>query len=217
MWQDFYLARKKRFVIVWPEYLLQRGKKMAREGSATVIMPPVYELYYGGFGHFWRWCKMKEICAAVPGIAKRAGNEFTPTPEELVDRFAALTRRNRLPERLRKDGVEFSNTKIFRYSIDGISFSGTKVPCPEKGTDYPPYSHFELEAGMPYPENLFVTEEWALATLNAIRMGAIAAVDFGEIQLGFPPANKEGLVHLGGKKEGIAVRIPERLFPRKTP
>ena|SRR3989338_2390681 len=162
---------------------------------------------------------MKEICTAVPGIAKLAGNEFAPTPEELVDRFAALTRRNRLPKHLHKDGAEFSKIKIFRYSIDGISFSGTKVPYPEKGTNYPPYSHFELEVGTPYPENLFVTEEWALATLNAIRKGAIAAVDSEEMQLGFPPANKEGLIHLGGKNEHgiILVKNPERLFPKETP
>ena len=62
-----------------------------------IIKPPVYELTL----NFWNWCKLTEICALVPGLARVAEVDFNPTPEELVSRFVALVRPNRIPDHVR--------------------------------------------------------------------------------------------------------------------
>ena len=174
----------------------------------VIVMPPVYELPI----HFWRWCKLNEICVIIPDLANFAGVEFAPTPEDLVSRFAGLVRLNRIPDHIPVEKREEFKKKIFRYSQDGNSFWGTEVPIAGSvppGT-YPPYVDFRLEIGVPYPKELFVPEGWAIDTLRAIRMGSVAAVDLDGMKIGFPPANSNReLIHLEGKKGLCLVKLPK--------
>ncbi|HUC31515.1 MAG TPA: hypothetical protein VMR99_02385 [Candidatus Paceibacterota bacterium] len=155
-------------------------------------MPPVYELMLG----FWRWCKLSEICAVVPGVARIAGNDFAPSPEVLVQRFAALVRPNIIPPHIEGAGKESKAKKIFRYSLTGGELYGPEVPLSEHGQSLPPYRPFALGVGTPYPNGLFVPEGWAIDTLKAIRLGAIAAADFGDVKIGFSPREKGGSFRL---------------------
>ena len=163
-----------------------------------VVMPPVYKLSVG----FWRWCKLKEVCVIVPALAHCAGNDFEPTPEGLINRFAALVRPNRIP-----DGVtprtDWVRKKIFRYSPDGKAFWGTGVGISHT---VPPHTPFSLGIGTPYPEGLFVPEGWVIDTLRAIRLGAVAAGDFGGQLLGFTRPTGGELIHLGGKRTSVIVQ-----------
>lgn len=146
-----------------------------------IVMPPAYEIPapFGGY-----WCKLKDICELVPQIAKLAGNKFNPTPEELVSRFAALTRLNKTA------WPDQKKVKVFRYSKDGNDFWGTDVPLDYgiKTFRHPDDSLcFKLDIRLPYQKKLFVTEEWARATLNAVRRGAVDAVDYGDFKMGSRP------------------------------
>lgn len=175
------------------------------------VMPPVYELELG----FWRWCKLKEICAIIPDIARIAEIDFAPTPEELVSRFAALVRFNRGPnfslfENISQEERIKMKKKIFRYSKDGTNLWGTEVPITQP---QPPYVPFQLDIETPYPKELFVPEGWVIDTLKAIRLGAVAAADFEErkVKVGFPPAKSDrNLITLEGSMGGVAlVKLPE--------
>ncbi|MCX6703070.1 MAG: hypothetical protein NTV02_00030 [Candidatus Zambryskibacteria bacterium] len=145
----------------------------------VVVMPLSYELPLG----FWKWCKISEVCAIVPNLAKLAQMrfEFNPTPEELISNFAALVRPNRLPY---PAGVMNARKKIFRYSLSGNGFSGTEVPT---GEDAPPNKKFEIFPSHCFPQDVFVPEGWVIDTLKAIRRGAISATDRGNYMIGFCP------------------------------
>jgi len=149
--------------------------------TPQVILPPVYELPF----RLRRWCKLSEVCTAATKLSQAAETNFNPTPEELVSCFAALVRPNRLRDHLGEQ------KKIFRYSQDGKGFQGTYVSVNKPGT-------FRLEIEGPYPEELFVPEEWAAETLRAVQAGAVAAADFGGTRIGFsPPSSKRGSFLLG--------------------
>ena len=174
------------------------------------MQPPVYELPI----HFWRWCKLNEICAIIPDLARLNGIEFAPTPEDLVSRFAGLVRLNRIPDHIPVEKKEEFKKKIFRYSRDGNGFWGTEVPITNRKA--PPYIDFRLDIEIPYPKELFVPEGWVIDTLKAIRLGAIAAVDFDGTKIGFPPANSDReLIHLEGKRMLALIRVPECVRPSK--
>ena len=168
-----------------------------------VIKPPVYELSI----NFWNWCKLTEVCALVPELARVAEIDFNPTPEELVSRFAALVRPNRIPDHISEEAKERRKKKIFRYSEAGNGFSGTEVPM--SGPDAPPYVPFQLSIETPYPETLFVPEGWAIDVLYAIRRGAVCAAWWDDIQVGFPPRESgRELINLGGKKGLYLMQAP---------
>ncbi len=171
--------------------------------NCIAVLPPVYELQFG----FWRWCKLKEVCAIIPNLARITETDFSATPEELVSRFAALVRPNRIPEHVPQEKRETMQKKIFRYSEDGSSFWGTEVPI---GHPAPPYVLFQLKIGTPYPEELFVPEVWAIDVLKAVRRGAVAAADFGETKIGFS-SEKSGhnAIYLEGKRQMMLMKVPE--------
>ncbi len=151
---------------------------MQLKNGHIAVMPPVYEIQLG----MWRWCKLGEVCEIVWGLREITGTDFAPTPTDLVSRFAALAKRNRPPNE--KSEKEKWLKKIFRYSHDGIGFWGTEVPTERP---YPPYVPFTLDIGTPYPADLFVPEGWVIDTLKAVRLGAVAAADFGDHKIGFCP------------------------------
>jgi hypothetical protein len=173
----------------------------------VIVMPPVYELSLG----IWQWCNLIEVCAVVPDLAllARIGIEFKPTPEELVSRFAALVRPNRLPWPASAETEDVLKKKLFRYSLAGNGISGREVPMEGSGKA-PPYVPFNLNLGTPYPDDMFVPEGWVIDTLKAIRRGAIAAADFGDIRIGFPPRDsKKTLFIIEGKPGTMLVKMPE--------
>ncbi len=176
--------------------------------APLVILPPVYEL---PSGFFRRWCKLTEVCMVAHQLATATGTGFMPTPAELVSRFAALVRPNRLPKGVpeeKREGME--RKKIFRFSQDGTTFSGTEVPTTHP--EQPPYTHFALTIDVPYPATLFVTERWADETLSAIRSGAVAAADLGTVKFGFRPrGSRKSPIHLGGSVDGgmYCLAIPD--------
>ena len=97
------------------------------------------------------------------------------------------------------------------WGADGIGFWGTPVP----GAPFPPYVQFKLGIGMPYPDGFFVPEGWVIDTLHAIRLGAVAAGDFGGQLLGFPKSKSQlGFIHgreliqLDGKRTPVIVKDP---------
>jgi hypothetical protein len=160
----------------------------------VVIMPPVYELPIG----IWRWCKMNEVCEVVHGVARLGGNDFTLTSEELVRNFAALAKTiNASPEK-----------KFFRYSVDGKSLRATEIPMDQHHPAFPPYRPFVLDIGFPYPEEMFVPEGWVLDTFKAIRRGAKAAADFGDMKLGFKPSGEPFCLERRAVVPAL-VKIPE--------
>jgi hypothetical protein len=168
-----------------------------------VIKPRVYELTL----NFWNWCKLTEVCELVPGLAQIAEVDFNPTPEELISRFAALVRPNRIPDHVPQEKREERKKKIFRYSMDGMGLSGARVPT--DGMNAPPYAPFQLPIETPYPETMFVPEGWAIDTLYAIRRGAVAAAEWDGTQVGFPPRTSNGpAIHLGGKDGLFLARMP---------
>jgi len=177
---------------------------MAPSNFPLKVLPPVYRASFG----MWRWCKLTEICAVIPGLVKVAEIRYNPTPEELVFHFAALTRLTRLPEHLVKEEADKRKKKIFRYSKDGMSLWGTEVPM---ASPMPPYEPFELQIGVPYPPGLLVPEGWAIDTLNAILQGAVAAADWGGNLVGFRPRNDHrSLISLGGRRDSLTVgKVPE--------
>lgn len=161
------------------------------------VMPPVYQLF------FWNWCRLNEVCDIVPDLAATAGNEFRPGPDDLVRRFAALVRLNRLPEDAAKNAPR---KKIFRYSVDGSSFAGTEVLSDlglrEKNV-------FRLDIASPYPPGLFVPVGWVQDTLSAIRLGSVQAVQAGSHIIGFGPSGRgERLIHLVGPEGMFLIRNP---------
>jgi len=163
------------------------------EKRPLIVMPPVYEIPLG----VWRWCRIEEVCWVASGVASLAGISFRPTAEDLVSNFAALIRPNVLPDDEGK--------KLFRFSPDGFSLGGTEVPTKE----LLPHVPFRLNIVGPYPNNMYVKEDWVADVLEAIRKGATSAVDYGDRILGFPPKeSKKGLISLGGKKETIAILLP---------
>jgi len=171
--------------------------------TPVVIMPPVYELSLG----IWRWCRLREICDAVPDIASLARIDFRPTREELVSRFAALVRPNRLPWPAAVETAEVLKKKLFRYSLCGSGISAREVPTRDGCA--PPYVPFSLELGTPYPDEMFVPEGWAIDTLKAVRRGAVAAADFGDFKIGFPPRDSaREPFPLEGKPGTMLLRIP---------
>ena len=174
----------------------------------VAVVPPVYELPV----NHWRWCNLKELCAVVPGVAALAGLEFSPSPESLVRRFAGLTRPNKEPDTGSAFQPQAEKKVIFRFSRDGLGFSGTEVPLvgEANGLDLvPPFAPFILDVGMPYAETLFVREDWATDTLAAIRKGVVATADLGEgIIVGMKP-NDGDCIHLGARAEMILFRIPK--------
>jgi hypothetical protein len=167
---------------------------LRRATEPVAVTPPVYEIPI----NMWRWCKLEEVCAIVPGVAKLGENDFAPSPEELVSKFAALIRLNRLPDHMTSEAKERLKKKIFRYATpDGKGLGGTEVPLIADGRDpnlAPPYAKFELDIGVPYPTGLFVPEGWVLDTLKLIRRGAVYAADYGKDGIaGFYPKNRPGL------------------------
>jgi hypothetical protein len=180
--------------------------------NPTIVMPPVYELPI----NMWRWCILTDVCAVVSNAARMVSNDFSPTPEELVHRFASLARLNKIPEHLQGTEQEPAPIKFFRFSLDGRGLRATEVPLFIKGVrevEPPPFGPFELEIGTPYPDPLFVPEGWVIDTLKAIRCGAIAAAEFHEHQMkvGYAPKGKGGLIHLAGKEGDILAKIPDWL------
>lgn len=157
------------------------------------VMPPVYEIPL----NMWRWCKLGEVCKLVPKIAWMAGNEFQPTCEELVWRFAPLVRP------VRAVGREFPRRRLFRYSLDGKDLRATPVLV--EGDDEHltccPSPEFVLDIGTPYPKDLFVPEGWVIDTLKAIRSGAESAGVWGELKVGLPAENEptRTAIHLNSK------------------
>jgi hypothetical protein len=173
--------------------------------NPTIIFPEAYWLPMGGRLD-WYWCKIGAICDIASHLALQTGIEFDPTPEELVSRFAALARLNRLPEGVTEDDIR-RRPKIFRYSRDGHSLGGVEVPTQHPHA--PPYVPFELPIEKPYPRELFVQEDWARSTLSAIQLGAIAAAHFNRHKIGFPPRNSgKGLICLEGEREWMIVQLP---------
>jgi len=166
---------------------------MNRFKQPVVVMPPVYELSLGAFGPC-RWCKLKEVCAVVPGLALLSRMDFSPTPEQLINRFVALVR-------------PVFRKKMFRYSLSGNEVFEQEVPI---RNEVPPYFPFNLGLGITHLNEMFVPEDWVVDTLRAIRRGAVAAVDFGDVgKIGFPPANTRRIPFLlEGSPETIVVRSP---------
>ncbi|MDE2001848.1 MAG: hypothetical protein KGI60_04780 [Patescibacteria group bacterium] len=141
--------------------------------TPLIVLPPVYELPF----RMWRWCRLSEVCAAVPANARLAGMRFKPTPEELVSNFAELVRLNLVPDGIKDTKHEPEPVKVFRYSVDGEGMSGTYVPLDILKNSrivhtHPRPSPFQLDIPTPYPRRLFVRSDWALDTLAAIRRGA---------------------------------------------
>ena len=171
----------------------------------VIIKPPVYELTL----NFWNWCKLSDVCELVPQLAKLADVDFEPSPEELVSRFAALVRLNRIPDRVPQEKREERKKKIFRFSVDGSGFWGQEVPL--TGLGAPPYVPFFLPLERPYPKTMFVPEGWAIDTLYAVRRGAIAAAEWGDdVRVGFPPRDSgRDLVNLGRKGARYFVKVPD--------
>lgn len=179
---------------------------MLHPTAPLVVLPPVYELTFG----FWRWCKLTEVCAVIPELSRIAETHFSPTPEELVSKFAALVRLNKIPDHIKEENREKHKKKLFRFSENGTGFLATPVPL--SGFEAPPYAPFELSIGTPYPPELFVPEEWAADTLMAIRKGAVSAVDFDGLLIGFPPReSRRDTIHLGGKHKTALIKIPDRV------
>lgn len=143
----------------------------------VVVMPPVWALSFNE-GH---WCELSEVCALVPEIYIDGNLTFTPTPEQLVSKFAALIRPNG-PGLKQVPGRE--RPKLFRYSEDGTSLRDTMVPVAANAA--PPHVSFELCIGAPYPESLFVPAGWSMDTLLAVRSGAVSASDRDGMIYGYP-------------------------------
>ena len=134
-----------------------------------IVMPAVYEIPLG----LWRWCRLVEVCAVVPGVAALAGSEFEPSAEQLVTFFSALARRNSRQQTPAEKKTNQLTPKYFRYSQDGSDLRADLVP-----DNHHPFNQdaFRLDIPQPYPETLLVPEGWAIDTLKAIRQGAGAAM-----------------------------------------
>lgn len=174
-----------------------------------VIMPMVYQLPF----QFWRWCNLSEVCEVAKTIYQHLEiNEYECTPENLVHRFAALVRFNKVPAHLTGDIAEKRKKKIFRYSTDGTGFWGTEVPLYNKEKykenrqlNIPPHKWFELQVGSPYPKSMFVPEGWCLDTLKLIHKGAISVVDYTDAKFAY---TTKGLIDISeeGKEKYLEKR-----------
>jgi hypothetical protein len=160
---------------------MRQENRMELKDGHIVVMPPVYEISLNK----WRWCKIGEVCAVASGLGKITGSTRTFTPEQLIQNFAILARPNKfqIHERAPK--------KIFRFSLDGKGLRGVELPTQEPR---PPYVELDLGIDTPYPPELFVPEGWALDTLKAIRRGAHAAAQWGEVYVGFTDKEEAGTV-----------------------
>jgi hypothetical protein len=142
------------------------------EQKPLIIKPPVYVLP----GLDWNWCLLSELCMTIQGIARASQFEFSPTPEQLVSRFAALVRPNRNPWRESDEMRKESFVKIFRFSIDGQGFQGTDVPAEIRTNEKMNLDMlFKLHIDAPYPPGLFVPEGWAIDVLKTVYKRGIAA------------------------------------------
>ena len=95
-----------------------------------------------------------------------------------MERFVVLARQNRgfkNPDKREKQR-RMRKVKFFRYSTDGMSLSAIQLPISRRGLPVR-LSNFRLNVAEPYPEDLFVTEEWTRDVLEAILRGAHNAID----------------------------------------
>ena len=168
--------------------------------SPVVVMPPVYELSFGG----WRWCKLAEACAVVPRIARIAGADFAPTPDELVSKFALLVRPNGWPSVI--EGERRDKKRIFRYALNTLKLEFQDVPYPCKDELLHTFPPFKLDLETPYPEGMFVREDWVLDTLKVIRCGVVQLGFVGGVLRGFVPHLKKiiFLDEIVGKQEPLS-------------
>lgn len=170
----------------------------ATQRQPLQIMPAVYQLL------FWRWCKLNEVCDIIPNIAANAGNDFRPSPDELVRLFAAMVRPNRLP----KEDVNAPRKKIFRYSRDGQGFGGTEVPI---NFGFREMATFHLDVERPYPTGLFVPVGWVHDVVNAVALGAMGAIyAIGHVHAYGASGHPVRLVHIEGADGPILVSTPTR-------
>jgi len=150
--------------------------------TVVKVMPPAYELPLGFIGGVHRWCRLDELVDVVCGLSRAAGTDFVPTPEDLVTRFVAATHINQGVESDPRPAGE--QPSIFRYSVDGCELHGARVP--RDCADCPPHVDFVLEIGTPYPQGMYVPERWARLVTKGVRVGAVAAVRWGEVVVGLP-------------------------------
>lgn len=166
------------------------------------VMPRVY--IFSGIPK--RWCNLKEVCELVPELARISGVEFSPTPEDLVSQFAALIRPNH-----RRSEKDTEQKKIFRYILPtsvGFSFMGKEVPTQNPA---PPHALFQFDIETPYPDELYVREDWVNDTMMAIMQGAVSAIDcLGVGRFGFcPRGHNPSVIRLDGSNASIIVRQPD--------
>jgi len=149
------------------------------------VLPVVYWLPLGQ----WRWCKLGDVIQIVPGVAKLGKSDFHPTPEELINRFAALVRPNKIS--FSKDNP----VRCFRYSLDGINLQGKNVPQEKDHRLNPPWKRFELD-NPPITLESFVPEGWVRDVLRAIRKGVVAAYKNEDQLVGQTEERPDGHCHL---------------------
>lgn len=136
--------------------------------SPPVILPRVFAINTPPF----QWCELRQVRDLVPALSAYAGSSYDPTPEQLVNDFAALAPYNH-------QTTNGKRPKILRYVVspphEVVFYGGTEVPS----AHHPYFKHlpFVLGARAPYPESLFVPMQWALDTLSAILSGATCATE----------------------------------------
>lgn len=154
----------------------------------------------------WYWCNLHEFCALIPAIAATRGNEFAPSPEQLVSNFAGLIRLNRSPE----GETNEPKVKVFRIAFPGGTIvTGNYVPT--SPNEAPPFEPFRLEGvDDPYPDDLFVPEGWVVDVSSAILKGAIAAADFpGGPKVGYGPGGQAVILDNKIGQGPFIVRVPK--------
>ena len=164
-----------------------------------VVMPKAYEMPM----NFWKWCNLREMCEVAMQLATLSGSGYMPTPENLVSRFAALTKFITLSGDKPYISPSGRRKKLFRYTLDGLTLHATEVPVKIQRVDTaPPFMDFYLAVGKPYPDKLYVPEGWVQDTLKSIKAGYIAAENWlDETIAGYAPnEGQRKEVHLSGRK-----------------
>jgi hypothetical protein len=173
---------------------------MKKVETPLVVMPPVYEMPM----NFWKWCRLSEVCEVASQLAAISCSDYKPTPENLVSRFAALTKFITFPGDKPYIGKSGRRKKLFRYTLDGKSIKATEVPVRILTIDppAPPFMDFYLGVGKPYPDELYVPEGWAQDTLKSVKAGYIAVENWKDETIGgySPKEELRNVVHLSGRK-----------------
>lgn len=98
------------------------SREMPGSKCPLIVMPGIFEL---PIPYQSRWCKLDDVCRIIPDLTRAVGVELFSTPEELVSRFAILTRPVRQPK---NSTIRVKKKLIFRYSLDGKSLGAKDIP-----------------------------------------------------------------------------------------